>query len=208
MLDKKGFDVWSGDYDESIERYSYGYPFEGYYNVLSYVHSLVNINKQVKILDLGIGTGLLTNELYKKGGKIYGVDFSKKMIKLAKKKIPNGIFYCCDFKFGLPDELKDVKFDYIVSSYAIHHITDEEKVKFIRELKNKLEENGRIILADVAFETKDKMKECKEISRNAWDDDEFYMIAEDLKPKIIRLGLDLTYTQISSCAGVFEIIIK
>lgn len=204
MLDNKGFDEWSGDYDESIESSSQGYPFQGYYNVLSYVHNLVEINKQVKILDLGIGTGLLTAELYKKGGEIYGIDFSNKMIELAKKKIPDGKFYCCDFKDGLPDELEDEKFDYIVSSYAFHHINDKEKISFIEELIGKLNKYGKIIIADISFETKDKMKECIEITGEFWDYDEFYMVVEDIKPKINKLNLSIKYNQVSCCAGVFE----
>lgn len=206
MLDNKGFDAWSGEYNESIEKYNQGYPFEGYYNVLGYVQSLVKENDKVKILDLGIGTGLLTKELYKNGGQIYGVDFSGKMLELAKKKMPDGNFFCSDFKLGLPEELKEIKFNYIISSYAIHHISDEEKVKFIKELKNHLKEDGKIIIADVAFETKEKMQECKENSGNKWDDDEFYMIADDIIVKMNGLGLDINYTQISSCAGVLEII--
>lgn len=205
MLDNKGFDEWSGEYDDSIERYSQGYPFEGYYEVLGYVQSLVKANKEAKILDLGIGTGLLTNELYKNGGQIYGVDFSNKMLELAKKKMPDGNFYCFNFKSGLPEEIKELKFDYIVSSYAIHHINDKEKVEFIKELKSRLKEEGKIIIADVAFETKEKMKACKEGSKNEWDDDEFYMIARDIKPKIRQLGFNVNYTQISACAGVIEI---
>ncbi len=204
MLSNKGFDKWSGEYDDSIERYIKGYPFEGYYNVLSYVQSLVNLDKGVKILDIGIGTGLLTQELYKKGAKVYGIDFSKKMLELAKSKMPKGIFYCCDFKSGLPKELKE-KFDYIVSSYAIHHINDDEKVEFIKELKTRLKNKGKIIIADVAFETKNKLNECKRISGENWDDDEFYIIASEIKSKINNLGLNVNYTQISTCAGVVEI---
>ncbi len=205
MLNNKGFDTWSGEYDESIERHSKGYPFEAYYNVLSYVQGLVKLDEEVKILDIGIGTGLLTKELYKKGAKIYGIDFSKKMLEIAKIKMPKGIFYCCDFKSGLPKELKEEKFDYIVSSYAIHHINEDEKVEFIKELKNRLKEKGKIIIADVAFETKEKMNECKRISGKHWDDDEYYIILEDIKRKMNNLNLDIKYTQISSCAGVLEI---
>jgi putative AdoMet-dependent methyltransferase len=77
MLDNKGFDKWAGGYDASIQRHSKGYPFEGYYNVLSYVHSLIKESKEKKIFDVGVGTGLLTYELYKKGAQIYGIDFSE-----------------------------------------------------------------------------------------------------------------------------------
>ena len=73
---------------------------------------------------------------------------------------------------------------------------------------NRLEEDGKKIIADVSFETKDKMKECKESSKNEWDDDEFYMIANDIKPKISKLSLDVNYTQVSFFAGVLEILKK
>lgn len=46
----------------------------------------------------------------------------------------------------------DKKFDYVVSSYAIHHIDNDAKINFIFQLKNVLKNNGRIIIADVAFE--------------------------------------------------------
>lgn len=205
MLDNNGFDEWAGDYDESIEKYSQGYPFEGYYNVLGYVGDLINLKNEVKILDLGIGTGLLTNELYKNGGQIYGVDFSKKMLERAQKKMPNGVFHCFDFTSGLPEALDGIKFDYIVSSYAFHHISDDEKVKFIDVLRKQLKEAGEIIIADVSFETNEEMIACQESSTNRWDDEEFYMIAENILPKMKNIGLDVSYRQISSCAGVFII---
>lgn len=50
MLGSEGFDIWSGEYDQSIERYSNGYPFEGYYDVLGFVHNLIHINVNDKIL--------------------------------------------------------------------------------------------------------------------------------------------------------------
>lgn len=205
MLDDKGFDDWSGEYDGSIEKYIKGYPFEGYYNVLGYVQSLVKSNKKIKILDLGIGTGLLTYELYENEGQIYGVDFSEKMLELANEKMPAGNFYCGDFKNGLPNDLGEMKFDYIVSSYALHHISNENKVEFIKELKNNLKEDGKIIIADIAFKTKEEMKECKMSSKNKWDDDEFYIIESDIKHNLYKMGFDVKYTQISSCAGVMEI---
>ena len=205
MLDNKGFDKWAGEYDASIKRHSEGYPFEGYYNVLSYVHSLIKESKETKILDVGVGTGLLTYELYKKDGQIYGIDFSEKMLELAKQKMPKGNFYCYDFKYGLPKELDGAKFDYIVSSYAIHHLNDEEKVNFILKLKGILKENGKIIIADISFKNHKDMLYCKSISGNKWDDDEIYIVADKIIKRLNEPGLIVRYTQVSSCAGVLEI---
>jgi len=205
MLDNKGFDKWAGEYDVSIKRHSEGYPFEGYYNILSYVHSLIKESKGKKILDVGVGTGLLTYELYKKGGQIYGIDFSEKMLELAKQKMPKGKFYCYDFKYGLPKDLDGVKFDYIVSSYAMHHLDNEEKVNFILKLKGILKENGKIIIADISFKNNKDLVYCKDISENKWDNDEIYLVADKIIKRLNESGLIVRYTKVSSCAGVLEI---
>jgi putative AdoMet-dependent methyltransferase len=205
MLDNKGFDKWAREYDVSIKRHSEGYPFEGYYNILSYVHSLIKESKGKKILDVGVGTGLLTYELYKKGGQIYGIDFSEKMLELAKQKMPKGKFYCYDFKYGLPKDLDGVKFDYIVSSYAMHHLDNEEKVNFILKLKGILKENGKIIIADISFKNNKDLVYCKDISENKWDNNEVYFVADKIIKKLTDSGLIVGYTQVSSCAGVLEI---
>ncbi|AHF07391.1 class I SAM-dependent methyltransferase [Desulfitobacterium metallireducens] len=205
MLNSKGFDNWAGEYDESISKLSEGYPFEGYYEVLSFVSRCVDLSKGTRILDIGVGTGLLTKELYNKGVGVYGIDFSPKMLELARRNMPNGQFLCHDFTNGLPIELKKMKFNYIISSYAIHHLDDNKKIDFIAQLKDSLEENGNIIIADIAFQTKDDMKQCKDNTKG-WDEDEIYIVADEIMEKMRKKMLNATYTQISSCAGVLEIV--
>ena len=57
--------------------------------------------------------------------------------------MPKGKFYCYDIKYGLLKDLDGVKFDYIVSSYVIHHLDDEEKVNFILKLKGILKKMAK-----------------------------------------------------------------
>lgn len=66
------------------------------------------------------------------------------------------------------------KFDYIVSSSAIHHITDVEKIDLIMKLKNKIKKEGKIVISDVAFENRKQLKKCKLDAGELWDDDEYY----------------------------------
>ena len=205
MLDKTGFDKWAGEYDKSIADSSKGYPFEGYYDVLACVHSLIEEPKGKRILDIGIGTGLLTNELYKQGSYIFGLDFSEKMIIEARNKMPEGSFYNFDMNKGIPDVLKNNKFDYIVSSYAIHHLKNEEKIKFIKGLKDILIEEGLILLADVSFERKEDLNECKIQSGSKWDNDEEYIVFEELKYDLFEIGFEAEYSQISKCAGIVKL---
>ena len=205
MLSSTGFDSWAGEYDESILKLFEGYPFEGYYDVLSFVNRCVDLSSGTRVLDIGIGTGLLTKELYRQGAEIYGIDFSPKMLELAERIMPNGQFLCHDFGNGLPVEFKPIKFNYIISSYAIHHLDDNKKIDFIAELKDSLEEDGKIIIADIAFRTKDEMKQCRE-NTQGWDEDEIYMTADEMTEKLRKRMLNSTYTQISSCAGALEIV--
>lgn len=205
MLDNKGFDMWAKDYDKSVETSSKEYPFDGYYDVLTRVYNLVEEKKDKKILDVGFGTGLLTGKLYEARAEIYGMDFSQAMIDIAKEKMPQGIFLQGDFNNGVPQQWKNLNFDYIVSSYAIHHLTDDEKVNFIGELKNLLNETGKIIIADVAFEAEIDLNKCRETNIDSWDEDEIYMVAEKITAMLKEKNINSRYTQVSSCAGILEI---
>ena len=51
---------------------------------LEYISSRLEI-KNKKILDIGCGGGILSEELSKMGAKVTGIDFSKKSISIAKK---------------------------------------------------------------------------------------------------------------------------
>lgn len=203
MLDKTGFNKWAGTYDKHIENALIGYPFEGYYDVLGYIQNNIKIDHTTKILDLGIGTGLLTNDLYNRGAQIFGVDFSDEMIAQAKVKMPKAVFMRYDFNDAVPEGILKERFDYIVSSYAIHHVKDERKVELIKELMGCLKEQGKILIADVAFVTGEDQSVVKN-STDEWDNEEYYMVAEQIKEMLASEGLKADYQQLSMCAGVLE----
>jgi len=205
LLDSKGFDVWSEDYEKYVERSSKGYPFEGYYHVLNYIYSLIEKKDGSRILDIGIGTGILPTQIYKEGAMIYGVDFSAKMIDIAQEKMPKAKFYQCDFNNGLPSELISERFDYIISSYAIHHLNDNKKIEFFKQLLNLLNNGGKIIIGDVAFESEEKLQKCREKTGKSWDNDEIYIVVDTMSDRLMEAGIGFRYKQISVCAGVMEI---
>lgn len=204
MLDRTGFNKWAETYDGNIENSSKGYPFEGYYDVLVFIQNYVLINQDTRILDLGIGTGLLTNDMYNRGAQILGVDFSEQMITEAKAKMPNASFISYDFNDTIPNEILNESFDYIVSSYAIHHVKDERKLALIKALMNSLKEDGKILIADVAFETA-KDQDTVKNGTQKWDEEEYYMVGEKMKSMLAAEGIKSEYQQISICAGVLEI---
>ncbi|MHB1418397.1 MAG: class I SAM-dependent methyltransferase [Bacillota bacterium] len=48
--------------------------------------------RNCRVVELGCGSGILAKILSKKGFSVYGIDLSPSMIKLARKKVPEGRF--------------------------------------------------------------------------------------------------------------------
>lgn len=200
MLNGKEFDLWADGYDKAVgisdeER---TYPFAGYKKVLGFIFKTIMETSNAVVLDIGFGTGTLTTKLYEQGCSIYGQDFSTRMIALASEKMPYAHLYQGDFSKGLVEPLRDRRYDYIVATYSLHHLTDTQKRVFLSELRDHLKENGKIIIGDVAFETRKDLERCRLAAGGAWDDDEIYFVVEELRKDLPGLS----FTQISDCAGV------
>lgn len=206
MLSKQGFDLWANQYDQTVQvsEENQRYPFAGYKDILNTIFTEVMQKENSNVLDIGVGTGVLTSKLYEHGHQIHGIDFSTNMIAIAKEKMPEAKLLEWDISNGLPAELLDNKFDFIVSTYTLHHLTDEEKVQLIDQLIPLLKDNGKILIGDIAFETREKLEHCRHESLDYWDDDEFYFVFKELKDKIPKT-CHLEFYPISHCGGVFFI---
>lgn len=200
MLDHKQFDQWALAYDTSVAS-SDGentYPFAGYGRVLEYIFDTVMQVPEAVVLDIGFGTGVLTNRLYEHGCTIYGQDFSKKMIEIAGKKMPAAHLYEGDFSKGLCEPLKDHKYDFIIATYSLHHLSDEKKSIFLPLIKEHLKEGGKILIGDVAFETRQDLAQCRLEAGEAWDEEECYFVEDEVRKYLP----DLVFVKLSACAGV------
>lgn len=203
MLDNKGFDLWADGYDKSVGVSDEGnaYPFAGYKDVLGTIYKIIMDKPNAVVLDIGFGTGTLTTKLYENGCTIYGQDFSERMIELASEKMAGAHLYQGDFTQGLVEPLQAQNYDFIVATYSLHHLTDEQKVSFLRDLRDHLNPGGRIFIGDVAFETRSQLEQCRKDVGDEWDDDEIYFVVDELKGEFPELG----FKRISHCSGVLSI---
>ena len=203
MLDNKGFDLWADGYDKSVGLYDEEntYPFAGYRNVLNAIYKEVLESDTKTVLDIGFGTGTLTTALYEKGLTIFGQDFSEEMIKIAKEKMPKAKLFAGDFTKGLVESLMENKYDVIIATYSLHHLTDDEKIHFIKSLINLLNPGGKILIGDVAFENREALETCKESYKDYWDDEEFYFVYDEIK----EYFSGLSFEKYSFCAGVLSL---
>lgn len=204
MLNQKDFDLWAEGYDRSVGlgEESDSYPFAGYKKVLNRIFREVMAKKEPGVLDIGFGTGTLTSGLYEQGCSITGVDFSQRMIELAKEKMPQAELLQGDFSKGLPEKLLEKKYDFIIATYSLHHLTDEGKANLIGRLLSLLKEDGKILIGDVAFQNRRELENCREKCGGDWDSEEFYFVFEELKN---CLNASVMFEKISFCAGVFVI---
>lgn len=202
MLDNIGFDLWADGYDKTvgISDEENTYPFAGYKNVLNTIFQTILKRSNATVLDIGFGTGVLTAKLYEYGCSIYGQDFSTRMIELAAEKMPSAHLYQGDFTRGLVEPLREQSYDFIVATYSLHHLNDEQKVAFLHNLECYLNDNGQILIGDVAFETREELNQCRQSAGNEWDDEEFYFVADELRSEFPLL----TFTRLSYCAGVLS----
>ena len=123
------------------------------------------------------------------------------MIELAAEKMPDAHLYKGDFSEGLAEPLTKQKYDFIVSTYALHHLTDEQKIGLIHTLFQYLCEDGKILIGDIAFETRELMSACREQAGDEWDDEEIYFVIDELR----NAFPELHFEKISFCSGVITI---
>ena len=93
-----------------------------------------------RILDLGCGTGQLTQRISKMAGEVVGLDNPTEMIELARRKFPDLNFVLADAStFDL-----DSQFDAIFSNAALHWILDYRSC--IQRMYENLKTGGRLVL--------------------------------------------------------------
>lgn len=197
------FDAWATNYDQSVSE-TQGFPFTGYQKVLDKIVELANPLPGMHVLDLGTGTGNLALRFAALGCELWGTDFSAAMLAKAKRKLPKMRLFQADLRGDWPQELH-CHFDRIVSAYVFHHFELDKKVQIITDLANlRLDSEGRIIIADIAFQDQSALEVEKRTVGDEWED-EYYWLANEILPVLQDTGLNTIFHPISSCAGVFEI---
>ena len=125
---------------------------EGYVKMAS----LIPQNTQ-KLLDLGCGTGLELDEIFKRfpDVEVVGIDLTREMLDKLRLKHPkkNMQLICSDY---FKTEFGTNKFDCAVSFETMHHFTPETKIELYRRIYNAVKPGGCYIECDYMVDPKDK----------------------------------------------------
>jgi len=132
-----------------------------------------------RILELGCGTGELTQKVLQQcpNAQLVAVDYSPRMIKFIQEKLDYQVqrdrvqTFQLDFGAWANDEgetnIGD-NFDAVISSLAIHHLSDEMKRKLFQKIARSLNPNGRFWNADPLLPEFPELKEIYQQSREQW----------------------------------------
>jgi putative AdoMet-dependent methyltransferase len=132
----------------------------GYQDVLRWVVQQAQITPTSRVLDLGSGTGNLS-ALIASCGELVSVDVSENMETIAKRKmrhLANRRFIRADILEVFTQELG--KFDSVISTYAVHHLTDQEKQQLFALIFDHLLPSGAAVFGDLMVQN-DSEKERK-----------------------------------------------
>jgi putative AdoMet-dependent methyltransferase len=131
----------------------------GYQEVLRWTIKEAQIDPTSRVLELGSGTGNLS-QLIASCGELVCVDVSEKMEAIAQPKLrhlTNRRFVKADILEAFAKRLG--LFDVITSTYAVHHLTDGEKQRLFALVFGSLLPSGRAVFGDLMIQNQDQKRE-------------------------------------------------
>ena len=138
----------AGIYDEQMES------FRNYEEEAKLFIEKLSISEPQKItvIDIGCGTGAFSIHASKYLKKIYAVDVSIEMIRIAKSKAKvagiKNIEFC---NSGFLQFQPDTKADVVFSKWAFHHLPDYWKQAALLNINKMLKPDGIFLLSDLIF---------------------------------------------------------
>ncbi|MBS3094321.1 class I SAM-dependent methyltransferase [Candidatus Pacearchaeota archaeon] len=130
-------------YDDYINTQIEKINFDEVFNLIS---KIANKKESIEILDLCCGTGIFPRKWLTKlnNVKYVGVDINSSFIKFAKEKLGNN-----KFSFVVDDSVSfkaNKKFDIVLATSSYHHIRDEQKRDFLKNVFAHLKNDGVLIV--------------------------------------------------------------
>lgn len=106
-----------------------------------------------KVLDLGCGTATLTIMIKEscQGAQVVGLDGDARILDIARsKRKKRGLDIQLDEGFSFDMPYPEDSFERVISSLVFHHLSEEDQVRTLAEVKRILKPGGQLHIADFA----------------------------------------------------------
>ena len=100
------------------------------------------VGPEMRVLDVCSGPGMLAEAASRRGAAAVGLDFSEKVVEIAKRNVPGADFQQGDAQ-SLP--FNDDSFDAVVCGYGVIHVPDPEQA--LKEMRRVLRPDGRMAIS-------------------------------------------------------------
>ncbi len=203
---KFNHDSIANDYDDNVQNENNPIR-KGYANLMRWVKN--KTRQSNVIVDLGCGTGNTSNQI-ELDKKIYCVDISQNMLDIAKNKLKDrNIVFIKNDLLGFFDDFKNDKdIKTIVSTYAIHHLTQNEKHILFEKIYEFLPKGGKIIFGDLMFKNKEYENKMKNKYPNLIEDfdNELYWYIDKESQKLESIGFNIEIKRFSDLSwGIYGV---
>lgn len=114
-----------------------------YFIIKKIISKELPIRNNIKLLDIGCGTGILSP--YFSNADYIGIDIDQKLIDFAKKRYPDRTFLTMG---GEHNTLPDSSFDFILVVGVIHHLNNTVASALLKQAQRVLRKNGTVLIIE------------------------------------------------------------
>jgi 2-polyprenyl-3-methyl-5-hydroxy-6-metoxy-1,4-benzoquinol methylase len=147
------------------------------------------------VLDVGCGGGTKTKYLIKNGLRVIGIDFSEKMIEIARREVSSATFKIMDLSeiSGL-----NYSFDGIFMQAVLLHIHKVDVEARLKELVKKLKKGGYLYIAVKEKKPDGVDEETVVENQNSYSYERFfsYFTADEINLYLKKIGCEIIFSEV------------
>lgn len=185
---------------------------EGYAEVLDWVAQNAGITQDSTVVELGSGTGNLTARL-PPCRSLVCVDVSAEMTRIARRKL-DGVSHISYVQADILEyfDADPSPFDVAISTYVVHHLTQQEKELLFDQIVRRLLPGGRALFGDLMLESVQEERGLIDHYHSIGDDatadaieEEFFWYVDASVSYLRSLGLSVETTRFSTLSWGIKI---